>query len=81
MSSYIKIGPIFGLEVKMVKPEIPKEKLDLVIKPFIANQELDLSIRYWEGAVKVSGKSEGNPIAGNGYVELTGYATQFTENK
>ena len=31
---------------------------------------------YWEGAVKVEGTAEGAPIAGNGYVELTGYAEQ-----
>lgn len=42
--------------------------LDLVIAPRIADQELDLSVRYWEGAVVVSG-SQG----GVGYVELAGY--------
>ena len=31
-------------------------------------------LAYWEGSVRVSGTSNGNAIAGEGYVELTGYA-------
>ncbi len=31
------------------------------------------SFRYWEGAVAVSGTAHGRPVAGQGYVELTGY--------
>ena len=37
------------------------------------DQELNLSFRYWEGAVSVQGTSGGNAVAGHGYVELTGY--------
>ena len=48
---------------------IPSEQLTLVIAPYLANQELNLSIgRYWEGAVQISGTSNGH-----GYVELTGF--------
>ncbi|MCU0642870.1 MAG: carotenoid 1,2-hydratase [bacterium] len=54
--------------------QIPQEKLILKITPFIPNQELDLSIRYWEGAVKVSGISDDKHVSGSAYVELTGYA-------
>lgn len=43
---------------------------ELTVIPVLADQELDLSIRYWEGAVDVS--SNGAP-SGVGYVELTGY--------
>ena len=43
--------------------------LDLRITPRLANQELNLSVRYWEGAVAVSGS-----VAGVGYVELAGYS-------
>ncbi len=53
---------------------IPDEELDLQIRPWLADQELDLALRYWEGAVQVSGTRMGKPVAGNGYVELTGYA-------
>lgn len=52
---------------------VPGEQLDLSIVPYIANQEVDLSVRYWEGAVRVSGTAEGRPIGGNGYLELAGY--------
>ena len=54
--------------------QIPSEQLMLVIDPYLANQELNLSIgRYWEGAVRISGTSNGQSINGNGYVELTGF--------
>ena len=52
---------------------VPGEQLDLAIVPYIANQEVDLSVRYWEGAVSVSGSARGRPIGGNGYLELAGY--------
>jgi predicted secreted hydrolase len=48
---------------------IPASGLDLEIRPLLADQELDTSFRYWEGAVAVTGT-----VAGSGYVELTGYA-------
>lgn len=38
----------------------------LEIEPYQENQELELSIRYWEGAVKIKS-------GGSGYAELTGY--------
>ena len=53
--------------------DIESEGLSLNIKPYLANQELTLSVRYWEGAVQVKGRSFGHPVSGNGYVELTGY--------
>jgi predicted secreted hydrolase len=53
---------------------IPGEGLDLEIVPHLADQELNLAVRYWEGAVGVTGTAAGRPVAGNGYVELTGYA-------
>jgi predicted secreted hydrolase len=31
-------------------------------------------VTYWEGAVHVHGERDGAPVAGRGYVELTGYA-------
>ncbi len=52
---------------------VPAEKLVLEIQPLLADQELQASVRYWEGAVKVLGKSAGQEIRGRGYVELTGY--------
>jgi predicted secreted hydrolase len=52
---------------------VPKEGLELDIRPLVPNQELRLSVRYWEGAVGVRGRSRGSPIQGSGYVELAGY--------
>ena len=53
---------------------VPALALELAIEPVLANQELDTIVRYWEGAVDVSGTRDGRPIGGRGYVELTGYA-------
>lgn len=57
------------------KISVPSESLELQVTPAIADQELNLSVRYWEGAVKVSGKYKNNNkiVAGKGYVELAGY--------
>lgn len=51
---------------------VPSAGLDLRIRPLLADQELDLGFRYWEGAVTVAGTDPRGP-AGRGYVELTGY--------
>lgn len=55
---------------------LPSEGLELEVVPRIADQELRTSIRYWEGAVGVRGTSRGEPVEGDGYVELTGYPPQ-----
>ncbi len=54
--------------------ELPERGLTLRVTPVIADQELFTTVRYWEGAVDVSGESGGEKISGRGYVELTGYA-------
>lgn len=56
---------------------VPAHGLDLDVTPVLADQELDLSFRYWEGAVDVASRNSavGNPpITGRGYAELTGYS-------
>lgn len=53
---------------------VPSLQLDLEIMPILADQELDASVRYWEGAVDVAGRHAGKKVQGRGYVELTGYA-------
>ncbi|MGZ8956057.1 MAG: lipocalin-like domain-containing protein [Methylovulum sp.] len=52
---------------------VPSQALELEIVPLINDQELNVSYRYWEGAVKVIGTKKGKPITGQGYVELAGY--------
>jgi predicted secreted hydrolase len=58
---------------------VPSQALDLVITPYLADQELPLTTVYWEGAVKIEGSAAGTPISGNGYVELTGYGERQGE--
>jgi predicted secreted hydrolase len=52
---------------------IPSRNIVLEVVPLINDQELNLGYRYWEGAAAVRGTRDGNPIDGQGYVELTGY--------
>lgn len=54
--------------------QVPSVGLDLRVQPQLADQELNVTVVYWEGSVRVSGEREGRPISGYGYVELTGYA-------
>lgn len=47
---------------------VPEHNVDVRVIPYLRNQELDVSVRYWEGAVRVEGSA-----TGRGYVEMTGY--------
>ena len=47
--------------------------LRLEVAPRLADQELIVGTRYWEGAVTVTGVAAGRPVSGQGYVELVGY--------
>ena len=55
--------------------------LDLNILPNFSDQEMrtfkSTNVIYWEGSVSISGTIAGQPIEGQGYVELTGYANPF----
>ena len=53
---------------------VPGSGLELDVRPVVADQELFTTVRYWEGAVEVTGTRNGQPLSGRGYVELTGYA-------
>ncbi|MBV8377084.1 MAG: carotenoid 1,2-hydratase [Verrucomicrobia bacterium] len=55
------------------KLTIPKLSLDLQISPALENQELNLSVVYWEGSVRFKGRRAGKAVDGVGYMELTGY--------
>ena len=56
-------------------------RTELRVEPYVEDQELNLSIRYWEGAVRVTGVHNGATIEGNGYVELTGYADEAARGR
>ena len=53
--------------------DLPAQGMTLQVRPYLRDQELNLTVRYWEGAVSVTGNQRGTEIAGDGYVELTGY--------
>lgn len=53
---------------------IPSIGLELTGRPLMADQELNVSTVYWEGAVTFEGTLDGVPISAEGYIELTGYA-------
>ena len=48
--------------------------LELEGRPLMADQELNVSTVYWEGASEFSGTLSGVPVTARGYVEMTGYA-------
>jgi predicted secreted hydrolase len=52
---------------------VPSVGLELTGRPLLADQELNLSTVYWEGAVEFSGTLDGAPVSARGYIELTGY--------
>ena len=52
---------------------VSAEKLDLTITPKVADQEMRLTVRYWEGVVAVTGHAGDQPMNGQGYLEMTRY--------
>jgi predicted secreted hydrolase len=52
---------------------VPSANLDLELRPYLQGQELDLSVRYWEGAVRGDGEGSDGKVTAEGYLELTGY--------
>jgi len=59
---------------------LPGEDLSLTVAAVMPNQELNVSVRYWAGAVDISGQSGDDPLSGVGYVELTGYDRVANDN-
>ena len=53
--------------------EIPDENLSLKVEPYLLQQELNLTVRYWEGAMRATGLRKLQPVNGSGYLELAGY--------
>jgi predicted secreted hydrolase len=49
-------------------------ELEFEVTPMLDASELDVSVRYWEGAIRVRGSEGGRPVAGRGFLEMTGYA-------
>ena len=60
--------------------EIPGESLSVSLQPSVPDQELDTrattGVVYWEGSQHVDALRDGHVVAGQAYVELTGYAQE-----
>lgn len=52
---------------------LPGLGIELEIQPYLEEQELALSVRYWEGAVHADGQGPRGPLTAEGYLELAGY--------
>ena len=56
---------------------VPGEGLEIALRPTVPQQELDTrattGVVYWEGSQDVTATRNGTPVAGEAYVELTGY--------
>lgn len=66
------------------KVDVPSRKLSLTITPDLEDQELNKhsarDVTYWEGSCAVRGTEGGEPMAGQAYVEMTGYASAFSKD-
>lgn len=52
---------------------IPSEELIVDVATVFDDQEMTVSVQYYEGALHVSGTFRDEAIDGNGYIEMTGY--------
>lgn len=52
---------------------IPSEELKVDVATVFDDQEMTVSVQYYEGALHVSGTFRDEAIDGNGYIEMTGY--------
>jgi predicted secreted hydrolase len=52
---------------------VPEAGIALEVRPYLDGQELALSVRYWEGAVRGEGMGPRGPLTAQGYLELAGY--------
>ena len=68
-------GAEYPVEWQVAVPELD---LRLDVRPRIEHQEVftpnGILPAYWEGAVRYTGERRGRPVAGAGYLEMTGYA-------
>ncbi len=59
--------------------------LDLDLTTPLAQQEMSgnsaFAPNYWEGAIRIAGTRRGSPIAGVGYLEMTGYDRPVSLNR
>ena len=66
-------SPLGGTYPVRWRVRVPSAGLDVVVAAAFPAQELDATVRYWEGAVDVTGAGSGQAL-GTGFLEMTGYA-------
>lgn len=64
-------GAVYPVKWRM---KIAPIDLDISGGAMMADQEMNVSTTYWEGAGAFSGFRAGQPVSAEGYVEMTGYA-------
>ena len=68
-------GAIYPVEWRI---RIPSHGMSLSVTAVVDDQELETDrstgVTYWEGVIEVAGTSDGVPISGKGYLEMTGYS-------
>lgn len=52
--------------------QVPEQDIDWLVEAALDEQQMQVSVRYWEGAVNVS-ESKSGDVLGMGYLEMTGY--------
>jgi predicted secreted hydrolase len=67
-------SPLDGTEYPVAwRVAIPALQLELEVDAAFDAQEMNLAVRYWEGAVRIRGTRAGAALQGRGYLEMTGY--------
>jgi predicted secreted hydrolase len=61
------------------KINIPQKNINLIIEPLLKKQEVIFgTINYWEGPITIKGKFNSKIVSGNGFMELVGYPSKYT---
>ena len=73
-------SPLGGVYPIEWQAEIALLDKTVIIRAVFPEQELDLSTRYWEGAVNICEEEDPGKLIGIGYMELTGYAAVLSSS-
>jgi predicted secreted hydrolase len=81
--AYWKSSKTSGVYPSGWRVSVPEQQLELTIMPTVRKQELVSptpgGTSYWEGRCLVTGTHAHQPVTGEAYVELTGYAKAFKQ--
>ncbi len=56
-----------------------RQRFCLLTDTILNHTTRSTQVTSWEGAIKATGTTQGQPIHGQGYMELTGYAERFMQ--